>query len=156
MENFMKYLKVAIENFVALALNKRIAIIAAAIIFLFVIIIFINPSKRLAEMRNSSRRTDVIALVNATYQYNKDTNGKLLELLTETPEIICNSNGAACNGFIDLSEMVATKKYINKIPTDPKEKKPNSSGYQISKTANGRISVTAPNAERGAIINSSK
>ena len=152
----MKYLKVAIEKFSILTLKKRIAIIAAAIIFLFAIIIFINPSKKLAEMRNSNRRTDVIALVNATYQYNKDTNGKLLELITEIPEIICNSSGAACNGFIDLSEMVATKKYINKIPTDPKEKTPNSSGYQISKTANGRISVTAPNAERGAIINSSK
>jgi hypothetical protein len=156
MENFMKYLKVAIEKFAALTLSKKIAIVVAAIIFLFAIIIFINPSKKLAEMRNSSRRNDVITIVNAVYQYNKDTNGKLLELITETPKTICNSSGAACNDFIDLSEMVATKKYINSIPTDPKEKTTGSSGYQISKTANGRISVTAPNAERGAIINSSK
>ena len=156
MENFMKYLKVAMEKFTALALSKKIAIIVVVIILLFTLIIFINPPKRLAEMRNSNRRTDVIAIVNATYQYNKDNNGKLLELITETPKTICNSGGAACNGFVDLSEMVATKKYIDKIPTDPKEKTPNSSGYQISKTANGRISVTAPNAERGAIINSSK
>jgi len=156
MDIFIKNFKVAIEKFAALTLSKKIAIIAAAVILLFAIIIFINPSKKLAEMRNSSRRTDVIAIVNAAYQYNKDNNGKLLELITETPETICNSSGVACNGSVDLSEMVAAKKYINAIPTDPKEKTPNSSGYRISKTASGRISVTAPNAERGAIINSSK
>lgn len=156
MNSFMKYFNIAIEKFAALALNKKIVIIIVAIILLFAIIIFINPPKRLAEMRNSNRRTDVIALVNAAYQYNKDNNGKLLELITETPKTICNSSGVACNGFVDLSEMVATKKYINAIPTDPREKISNSSGYQIFKTATGRISVTAPNAERGAIINSSK
>ena len=156
MNGFMKYFNIAIEKFSALTLSKKIAIIVVVIILLFAIIIFINPSKKLAEMRNSSRRTDVIAIVNAAYQYNKDNNGKLLELITETPKTICNSSGAACNGFVDLSEMIATRKYIDKIPTDPKEKTPNSSGYQISKTASGRISVTASNAERGAIINSSK
>jgi len=152
----MKYFNIAIEKFAALALGKKIAIIAAAVILFFAVIIFINPSKKMAEIRNSSRRTDVVAIINATYQYNKDNNGKLLEIITETPKIICNSSGAACDGFVDLSEVVAGKKYIKKIPTDPKEKTPNSSGYQIFKTANGRISVIAPNAERGAIINSSK
>ena len=152
----MRYFNVAIEKFAALTLSKKIAIIVVVVILLFAIIIYINPSKKMTEMRNSSRRTDVIALVNAAYQYNKDSNGKLLELITETPKTICNSGGAACDGFIDLSEMISVKKYINAIPTDPKEKMSNSSGYQISKTASGRISVTAPNAEMGAIINSSK
>lgn len=152
----MKYFKVTIEKFTALALGKRIAIVLSAIIFLFVIIIFINPSKKMAEMRNNIRRTDVMLIVNAAFQYNKDNNGKLLEIITEEPKTICNSSGAACEDLVDLSEMVATKKYIKKIPTDPKEKTPGSSGYQIFKTASGRISVLVPNAERGAIINSSK
>jgi type II secretory pathway pseudopilin PulG len=156
MENFMKYFKAAIEKFTALALSKRIVIVLVAIIFLFVIIIFINPPKKLAEMRNSTRRTDVMLIVNAAYQYNKDNNGKILEIITEEPKTICNSDGTACENLVDLSEMVAGKKYIKKIPTDPKEKTPGSSGYQIFKTASGRISVLAPNAERGAIINSSK
>lgn len=152
----MKYFNIAIEKFTALALNKRIVIALVAIIFLFVTIIFINPSKKLAEMRNSTRRTDVTLIVNAVYQYNKDNNGKILDAIAEDPKTICNSKGTACDGLVDLSEMMVTKKYIKKIPTDPKEKTSNSSGYQILKTASGRISVLAPNAERGAIISSSK
>lgn len=156
MKDFMIYFNGATEKFVALSLGKKVVIFIVGAFLFILIVILLNPPKKLAEMRNSSRRSDVISLVNAAYQYNKDNNGKLLELLSETPKTICNTSGASCGDFIDLSEIVTAKKYIKKIPTDPKEKTQNSSGYQISKSPNGRINVTALNAERGAIINSSK
>jgi len=131
-------------------------IILAVIVLIGVLIFVINPSKQLAKMRNDSRRSNAQNILNAAYQYAVDNDGTLPASITESPKMICRLKAASCDGLADLSEIVAQKKYISDIPIDPLEKNPNSSGYEIYKSSNGRINITAPKAENNATISLSK
>jgi len=111
----------------------------------------------LLEMRNSQRRSDVVNILNAVYQYSADHGGDLPFQLAGSPAMICRSKAQSCEGLVDISQILASeKKVLSSVPVDPKEKDPNSSGYQISRLANGRINVTAPLAENNAAISLSK
>jgi hypothetical protein len=75
--------------------------------------------------------------------------------ITTTPTEICATGAANCTGLVDLSAITANKKYIHKIPTDPQCSKlctTNGTGYKIVKSANGRITVSAPAAEQNKTI----
>jgi hypothetical protein len=124
---------------------------------LIVAIILINPAKKLLEMRNSQRRSDVVNILNSVYEYSLDNNGNLPSSITAQPTMICRSKATSCDGLVDISEIIRNKKYLlSAVPVDPAEKNANSSGYQISKLSNGRISVAAPLAENNAAISLSK
>jgi transaldolase len=108
-------------------------------------------------MRNSRRRTDVVNILNAVYQYTSQHNGEIPASITSNPGMICKSGAKSCQGRVDISEiLVSEKKILQSVPVDPLEKSENSSGYQISKLSNGRINVTAPLAENNAVISLSK
>ena len=134
------------------------------IIFAFFILIIIaggiylyNPQKKLLERRNSQRRTAVSNILNAVYQYSVDNGGELPFSISSEPKKICASKAKSCDGLIDISSIVSNKKYLlSNVPVDPREKNSNSSGYEISKLGNGRISVSAPLAENNATISLSK
>lgn len=115
-----------------------------------------NPQKKLLEMRNSTRRTDVNKILNATYQYSASNEGNLPFTVSSQPTMICKSKAVSCEGMVDLSLIIKESKLLSEVPVDPLEKKPNSSGYQIFKNASGRLSVTAPLAENKAVIILSK
>lgn len=146
-----------IKNFIKkLTKIQLVVIIFLAVIFIGGIIFLINPVKRFVEMRNSDRRSNAQNILNAVYQYAADNNGVLPPSITESPKMICRPKAVSCEGLVDLSEMVAQKKYISDIPVDPLEKNPNSSGYEIYKSANGRINIVAAEAENNATISLSK
>ena len=42
-----------------------------------IVILAINPTKQLGDTRNAERRSDVLTLLNAVYQYSIDRNGSL-------------------------------------------------------------------------------
>lgn len=118
---------------------------------------FINPAQKLLEMRNSQRRSDVVNILNAVYQYSIEPGVQLPESITETPTMICRSDAKSCEGLVDISQILAVEKnLLSGVPVDPKEKDDNVSGYQISRSASGRIVVSAPLAENGVVINFSK
>lgn len=118
---------------------------------------FYNPQEKLLEMRNSQRRSDVVNILNAVYQFGVDNDNALSTLIPAEPGMICRSGATSCDGLVNISQIIAVeKRLLSKMPVDPKEKNSNSSGYQISHLANGRISVSAPLAENGVIINQSK
>ena len=48
--------------------------------------------------------------------------------------------------------LTASEKYLTTIPYDPTGGSTNGAGYEIKKTANGRITVVAPDAEQSATI----
>jgi len=115
-----------------------------------------DPAKKMLEMRNSKRRSDVVNILNVVYQYKID-KGVLPEGITNNPLMICSGKTGSCDGLVDLSNVIVDeKKILSKIPIDPNEKNPNASGYQIFLSSNGRINVTAPLAENNAVINLSK
>ena len=132
-------------------LLEILLVVAAIAILAGIVIIAINPGKQLGETNNAQRRSDVNAILNATYQYSLDNRGALPASVTPTDTEVCKTGGT-CTGLIDLGVLTASGKYIVAVPTDPTGSSANGTGYRISKDANGRVTVAAPSAEQSATI----
>ena len=136
------------KGFTLIEILLTIAIIA---VLSGIVIVAINPFKQLQDARNTQRRADVTTVLNAVYQYTVDNNGTIPATITVTPTAVC-ATGGTCTGLIDLSVLTASEKYLTALPKDPSTGTVNSTFYNISKTANGRVTVAAPSAEGGATI----
>ena len=138
-------------------LIEILLVVAAIAILAGIVILAINPNKQLGDTRNAQRRADVNTILNAVYQYTIDNNGTLPTNITTTQSEICVGNTATstCTGasLIPLNELVWSEKYLTAIPHDPNGTcATNGTCYEIKKSANGRITVVAPDAEQGATI----
>ncbi len=154
---YQKYIEQAKSRILNLTKIQKVIIAAVIILLIGVGVYLINPKKKLLEMRNSQRRSDVVNILNAVYQYSADQEGKLPFPIPSEPTMICRTKASSCEGLVDISEVIATeKKILSEVPVDSSEKNPNIAGYQIYKSANGRINVTAPLAENRAVISLSK
>lgn len=132
-------------------LIEVLLVVAIIAILAGVVIIAVNPSKQLADTRNAQRRSDVTTILNATYQYAVDNGGALPATITTTPTAVC-ATGGTCTGLIDLTVLTTSEKFIAILPKDPSSGTVNSTGYNISKDVNGRLTVAAPSAENGVTI----
>ena len=131
-----------------------------------IVILAINPGKQLADTRNAQRRSDVITILNAVYQYEIDHNGDLPSTIVTTfnSSAECTlgagkeiGNGEFGGAQVNLytSLVGTTSPYLPGIPSDPKAtstSQNDGSGYVIGKTPAKRITVCAPLAENGATI----
>lgn len=121
-----------------------------------IVIIAINPNKQLAQGNNAQRQSDVLAILDAVYQYSIDNNGTLPSSITTTATEVCASGVSAgdctTDGLVDLSVLTANEEYLVSIPNDPTGAAGNGAGYEISQSANGRVTVSAPDAENGETI----
>jgi type IV pilus assembly protein PilA len=132
-------------------LIEILLVIAILAILAGVVIVAINPFKQLADARNTQRRADATTILNAVYQYTVDNSGTLPSTITTTPTAVCATAGT-CTGIIDLTVLTTNEKYITSLPKDPSSGTANSTGYNISKSANGRVTVAAPSAENSVTI----
>lgn len=138
------------KNKKGFSLIELLLVIAIIAILAAIVIIAINPGKQLADSRNTQRESDVNTILNAVYQYSIDNNGSLPSGITTTQTEICATS--TCTGLVDLSVLTANEEYLVAIPTDPTGASGNGAGYEIVRSASGRITVTAPDAEQGATI----
>ncbi len=142
MKNFRK-------GFTLLEILLVIGIIA---VLVGIVIVAINPSKTLATVRNTERKSDLKQIDSALSQYYIDNNEYPASLtsvssLTE----ICDTgtasatttavNGELCDDLINLSELVP--KYLTAIPTDPSATTTSRAGYKIIRTGK-KIGLSAP------------
>ncbi len=139
-------------------LNKKgftlleiLLVVAAIAILAGIVIIAINPGKQLADTRNAQRRVNVNTILNAVYQYSIDNKGTLPSGIIQTPIEICKTGGS-CGGLVDLSVLSNNETYLTSIPTDPTASSANGTGYRISQSVNGRITVSATAAENSVVI----
>ncbi len=139
-------------------LLEILLVVAAISILAGIVILAVNPSKQLAETENAQRRVDVNTIVSAVYQYAVDNSGSLPASIptsatcaTTLSNEICRTGGN-CAGLVDLSVLTTNEKYLVSLPTDPNGVTTNGAGYHIAKSANGRVTVCAPDAEAGATI----
>ncbi len=138
-------------------LIEILLVVAAIAILAGIVILAINPNKQLGETRNAQRRVDVNTILNAVYQYTIDNNGTLPTTIASSTCASVATNeickiGGTCTGLIDLLVLAANEKYLVSIPSDPTGASTNGTGYRISKSANGRVTVCAPSAEQSATI----
>ncbi len=120
-----------------------------------IVVVAVNPGKKIGETRNAARISDVNTIINAVYQYSLDNEGSFPASINAgtncgvSLQMICATN-YDCTGLTDLSTYVVgkTKKYLTTMPRDPKISSGSLTGYEIFRdvTAN-RITVCAPNTE---------
>ncbi len=136
-------------------LIEILLVVAALAILAGIVILAINPSKQLGDTRNSQRQSDVKTILDAIYQYSVDNNGTLPSGITTTAAEICATAAPSCTGLADLSVLSNSQKYVVSIPSDPQCATvcaTDGVGYEVIKTANNRVTVTAPDAEQGKTI----
>ena len=121
-----------------------IAILAA------IVIIAINPAKQFAQARNTQREAAVNSILNAIGQRIADNKGVFAgsfssgtytcPTLPTGPTPILSGTGTG----VDLSCLVPT--YISVLPVDPTAPAGIDTGYTVSVSTTGRVTVAAPNA----------
>ncbi|MEK7590922.1 MAG: prepilin-type N-terminal cleavage/methylation domain-containing protein [Patescibacteria group bacterium] len=111
----------------------------------------IHPTKQLGDARNAERQVEVQTILNAVHQYAVEEN-RLPPSILSTEKEICGT-GAVCTGGIDLSVLMPN--YLVAIPGDP-QATGTGTLYTIFRTAAGRVTVSAPQAEQGQAISISR
>ncbi len=146
------------KNLSGFTLLEILLVVAAIGILAGIVILAINPSKQLGDTRNAQRKADVNTILNSVYQYAIDNNGILPASITSTSTEICRAT-TSCATMVNMDVILLNEKYLTAIPQDPKGgvfSVATSSGYFISKNANGRVTVSATQAEQGAVISATR
>jgi len=139
----------------AFTLLEILLVVAAIAILAGIVILAINPSKQLGDTKNAARKADVNTILSAIYQYSIDNNGTIPATITSSSTEICASS--SCTTSIDLSVLTANEKYLTSMPVDPKGGiSADGTGYAVSKSTNGRITVKALQAEQGVVISATR
>lgn len=119
--------------------------ILAAITF-----IAINPAKNFADTRNAQRSSDVAQILNAITQFTSEDGNVLGDLGTIATCPAVTAIGTDV-GNLDLTADLVDD-YIVGIPVDPSTGTAADTGYTACRTANGRVTIAAPDAENGKVI----
>jgi len=134
----------------AFTLIEVLVVVALVAILAAITFIAINPAKNFADARNTQRSSDVAEILSAATQYTSTQGNTVAGLgtIATCPTQTVIGSGA---GNLDLSTTLVDT-YIVGIPTDPSVGTAANTGYTICKSASGRLTVTAPNAENGKTI----
>lgn len=141
-------------------LIELLVVIGILAILLSITLIAINPSARFGQANDTKRRSDVTQILNAIGQYTATNTG---QLPTEVSGLTVNTPEAFNSSSTILAPLCAklVTDYMAALPADPTLNNQAGvsdcaaptwdTGYSISRDANGRVTVSAPNAVKGPI-----
>ena len=143
------------KNQKGFTLIELVVVIAVLAILLGITLVAINPAKQFSDARDTQRRSDVNAILNAVHQYAADpANGGYPAGIPDGDGGGVATNIGSAAGDVNICASLVTT-FIAAIPADPQNGSYTdcasySSGYNILETG-GRITVSAPSAESGTI-----
>lgn len=139
-------------------LIELLVVIGILAILLAITLIAINPARQFGQANNTRRRSDILQILNAIHQYVAENKGQLppalkaLAAATTTPV-----STAGLNICADLMP-----NYIPALPTEPSLATGAITdcaavggyvtGYEVTKDAQNRITVSSPVTDNGEII----
>jgi prepilin-type N-terminal cleavage/methylation domain-containing protein len=143
-------------------LIELLVVIGILAILLSITLIAINPNKHFEDVRNTQRSSNVEAILDAIYEYESANNGNVpptVSGVTSTPEGL-----GLGSGLVNVCpDLIPT--YLAALPMDPGASPPTggtspcdagvsayNTEYTIAKTAAGRFTIAAPDAEDGQTI----
>lgn len=140
----------SVRGFTLLEILLVVGIIA---ILAGIVILAINPTKQLGDTRNAQRRSDVLTILNAIYQFSIDHNGILpaSTTLASNGEVDCLTAGMDAKD-LDTELVTSSSTYLVSIPHDPSidgsgyTSGTSDSGYNVVKLDSGRVTVCAVDA----------
>ena len=123
-------------------------------ILLVTVVRLVNPQKRFGDVNNLQRKSDVLSIYTAINQYREDNRGNLPAGITNEAINICQPGCTELAGTqIDITTEISKYIRLGKPPVDPSQTGTVLTGYTVYATEQGKIVVSAPNAENGVTIN---
>ncbi len=147
------------NNTKGFTLLEIILVVAALAILAGIVIVAINPSKELADTRNSQRRSDVTSLLNGIWQYSIDNDGAFplaIDSTTSTSQVL----GTATSGCDSSCGAVATEAacadvsvdlvpdFLAELPADPQTGTASNTDYYVNVDENGALVVGSCDMEQ--------
>ena len=137
-------------------LIELLVVIGIIAILASVVIVALNPARQFAQARNTQRSANVNAILNAIGQNMADNRGVWTCAEGALPE--ASTNMASAGGY-DIAECLVPN-YLPSMPFDPSSASAEwtststyNTGYAVSQEQNvGRVTVSAPSQELGAVI----
>ena len=143
-----------------------------------IILVAVDPARRLRQARNARRAAEVNAILNAVLNYTSDYKGALpnaiasassvgityvigtsggVPSVTDCPDSLTGAGPATA--FADLQDDSAlVDTYISQMPIDPRGSNTidtydqTNTGYYVKRTANGRLEVGACDPEEDGAV----
>lgn len=150
----------------AFTLIELLVVIAIIAILAAVVFVALDPVRRFADARNSSRISDVNSVLTAVHEYIVDNGGALptglasgmveTQLGTAASGATTTDKGTACGtsaAAVNLTTPLA--KYLASIPDDPQGSAAKT-GYSVTVNENNIVTVRSCDAELGATIQVSR
>jgi len=137
-------------------LIEILVVVALIAILAAVTIIAINPARNFAATRNSSRSAHLASILDAVTQYTSEAGNTLTLMNSGTVLPLCSASPVAIGSGVGNANLATTlvPTYIAAMPIDPSVGTAANTGYSICITfaVSGRVQLSAPNAENGAVI----
>ncbi|MEM5881784.1 MAG: prepilin-type N-terminal cleavage/methylation domain-containing protein [Candidatus Aenigmatarchaeota archaeon] len=148
------------KNKKAFTLIEVLLVIGIIILLAGAIIVAVNPGRQFAKARNTQRKTDTTAILNAIVQNMVDNQGAWK--CDAVPELPSSTTLIATPGGVDLASCLVPT-YLPRMPLDPQRGTINTTTGEYNTQynirydpASGRLEVCAPYAELGETICTSK
>lgn len=139
-------------------LVELLVVIGIIVILFAVILVAVDPARRLQQARDAVRRQDVRDILEAIEEFTVDNDGSAPSAIDGTTASyqVLGTAGSGCNSgcgsfttvaaCADLSSDLVDD-YLADIPADPASGTAANTDYAVNQTANGRIEVVACDPE---------